>query len=213
MFKYSNDNKRYHTVNYFFRNKFNSKVLKIPLDANFSCPNKVTGGCIYCKDNSSSTIINSNDNLLKQFNDAKEVMDKKWPNSRYIAYFQAGTNTFDEVHKLKEIYESVISLPNVIGISIATRPDSITDECLEYLITLNKKTFLTIELGLQSSNNETLQFINRGHNKENFTNCFNKLKKNNIFTVAHIINGLPYENKDDMINTVKYLNDIDINGI
>ncbi len=213
MFKYTLDNKRYHTLNYFFKNKFKSKVIKIPIDADFTCPNKVTGGCIYCKDNSKANIISAEKNIIKQFNLTKQIMDKKWPNSKYIAYFQSGTNTYGDVSKLKLIIDELLTIKNVIGISIGTRPDSINDEWFNYLNQLNKETFLTVELGLQSSNNSTLKLINRGHTKEDFTNCVRKLKKINVFTVAHIINGLPFENNTDMINTAKYLNNLKIDAV
>lgn len=213
MFKNTLDNKRYHTLNYFFKKKFKSKVVKIPIDADFTCPNKITGGCIYCKDNSKANIIIKNDNLIEQFYKTKEIMDRKWPNSKYIAYYQAGTNTNKTVEELKKIFDPFLKIDNVIGISIATRPDCISEECLEYLKELNKKTFLTIELGLQSQKNETLTLINRGHTVEDFTKCVNKLRKNNIFTVAHIINGLPFETKEDMIDTAKYLNKLNINAV
>lgn len=213
MFEYTLDNKKYHTLNYFLKNKFGNKIIKIPIDASFDCPNKKTGGCIYCKDYSKANIIINEKNLIKQFENTKKIMEQKWPNAKYIAYFQSGTNTYDTVDNLKNVFEQFITLPNVVGISIATRPDSITDECLSYLKELNKKTFLTIELGLQSQKNETLKIINRGHTKEDFTNCVNKLKLNDIFTVAHIINGLPFETKDDMIATAKYLNNLNINAI
>lgn len=213
MFKNTLDNKRYHTLNYYFKNKFNSKVVKIPIDAGFDCPNKLTGGCIYCKEYSAANIIIKEQNLIKQFEHTKGIMEKKWPNSKFIAYFQSGTNTYGSVEKLKNTFEQFLELPNVIGLSIATRPDSITDECLEYLSELNKKTFLTVEIGLQSQNNETLKLINRGHTKEDFTACVNKLHDKNIFTVAHIINGLPFETKEDMFKTVKYLNDLNIDAV
>ena len=213
MFKYSLDNKKYHTLNFFFRNKFGKKVFKVPLDAGFSCPNKRLGGCIYCSNNSKSNITIDSNDILKQFNSAKEVLEKKWPNSYYIAYFQAGTNTYGNIDILKEYIDRVKNLDNVVGISIATRPDCLSKEYLEYFSKLNKETFLTIELGLQSSNNKTLQYINRGHDVKAFTEAVNELKKRKIFTVAHIINGLPYETKEDMINTVKYLNDLGIDGI
>lgn len=213
MFKYTLDNKRYHTLNYFLKNKFNSKVIKIPINANFSCPNKKTGGCIYCKDYSKANIIIDEDNLVKQFENTKKIMEKKWPNSKYIAYFQSGTNTYDTVDKLKSVFEEFVTLENVVGISIATRPDSIDDECFKYLSDLNKRTFLTIELGLQSQNDETLKLINRGHTKDDFTKCATKLKELNIYTVAHIINGLPFETKEDMLKTAKYLNEINIDAV
>jgi len=214
MFKYTLDNKRYHTLNYFYRTKFNNKVFKVPLDANMSCPNKINGiGCIYCSSNSKSNIINSNDTIKDQFTNNIKIMEKKWPNSYYIPYFQAGTNTFAPLIELKNLYESLINEDKVVGLAIATRPDTLSNEVIEYLGELNKKTFLTIELGLQTSNEETLKFINRGHDVNCFINAVKKLKEKNIFVVAHIINGLPYEKEEDMLNTVKLLNDINIDGI
>ena len=214
MFKYTLDNKRYHTLNYFYRTKFNSKVFKVPLDAHMSCPNKINGnGCIYCSDNSKSNIINSNESIKEQFLNNIKILENKWPNSLYIPYFQAGTNTFAPLNELKQLYESLINYPKVVGIAIATRPDSLSDELIDYLGELNKKTFLTIELGLQTSNNKTLDFIKRGHNVKCFVDAVKKLHNKGIFVVAHIINGLPYEDEEDMINTVKLLNDINIDGV
>jgi len=214
MFKYSLDNKRYHTLNYFYRTKFNNKVFKVPIDAHMSCPNKINGnGCIYCSDNSKSNIINSNDSIKEQFINNIKIMENKWPNSFYIPYFQAGTNTFAPLNKLKSLYESLLNYPKVVGLAIATRPDSLSDEIINYLGELNKKTFLTIELGLQSTNNTTLEFIKRGHDVECFINAVKKLKEKNIFVVAHIINGLPYETEEDMLNTVRLLNELNIDGI
>ena len=214
MFKYTLDNKRYHTLNYFYRTKFNNKVFKVPIDAHMSCPNKLNGtGCIYCSDYSKSNIINSNESIQEQFLNNIKVLENKWPNSYYIPYFQAGSNTFAPLEELKELYESLLNYDKVVGIAIATRPDCLSDEIIDYLALLNKKTFLTIELGLQSSNNKTLEFIKRGHNVECFTNAVKKLQQKGIFVVAHIINGLPYETEEDMLNTIKYLNDLNIDGI
>ena len=213
MFKYTLDNKRYHTYNYFLKNKFHQKVFKVPLDINSTCPNKETGGCIYCSNNSISNISNSKVDIIDQFTNVKNTMEKKWPNSLYIPYFQSGTNTYRSVYELKPLIEKLLKLPNVVGISIATRPDSINDEWIKYLNELNKETFLSIELGLQSSNEETLKYINRGHDVTCFTNTVRELKKLNIFTVAHIINGLPTDTKEDMLNTAKYLNNLGIDGI
>ena len=214
MFKYTLDNKRYHTLNYFYRTKFNNKVFKVPLDAHMSCPNKINStGCIYCSDNSKSKIINSNESIKEQFINNIKILEQKWPNSFYIPYFQAGTNTFAPLNELKELYESLLNLPKVVGLAIATRPDTLSQEVIDYLGELNKKTFLTIELGLQTSNEKTLEFIKRGHDVKCFIDAVKKLHEKNIFVVAHIINGLPYETYDDMLNTVKLLNDININGI
>ena len=213
MFKNTLDNKRYYTLNYFFRQKFKQKVIKIPLDVNSSCPNQLNGGCIFCSNRSTSNISDATLDIVKQFNKGKEILEKKWPNGLYIAYFQSGTNTYGSVKTIKKFVDKLLVINNVVGISIATRPDTLSDDWLAYLNDLNKKTFLTVELGLQSSNEKTLNFINRGHTVNDFTKAVLKLQKRNIFTVAHIIDGLPYENKNDMINTIKYLNNLKISGI
>ena len=215
MFKYSNTNKRYHTLDYFYKQKFHSKVCKVNLDANFTCPN-IDGtvgykGCIYCLRGSSD--YDKNNDLLTQFKDKKNVMLRKWPNSKLIGYFQANTNTYAPVDVLKEKYELILKQEGVIGLSIATRCDAISDECLDYLTNLNKKTYLTIELGLQTIHEKTSILINRCHSLKDFDDMVNKLRKRNINVVVHIINGLPYETKDMMIETVKYLNKLDIQGI
>lgn len=217
-FKYSNTNKRYHTLDYFYKNKFHEKVFKVSLNAGFSCPNldgtKGFGGCIYCSKSGSGEFGgNKEDSLIKQFNEIRDRMLKKWPKAKYIGYFQARTNTYAPVEKLKNIYEKILKQDNVIGLNIATRSDSITDECLNYLEELNNKTYLTIELGLQSTKKETNKLINRCETLDEFENMVKKLRKRNINVVVHIINGLPYETKEDMLNTVKYLNKLDIQGI
>lgn len=217
-FKYSDSNKRYHTLDYFYKKKFKSKVFKVSLNGGFTCPNKDgkvgTRGCIYCSRTGSGEFAgNIKDNLLKQFDDVKEMMSKKWPNSKYIAYFQANTNTYAPLDVLKEKYETVYKLPNVVGLSIATRPDSIEDDVYDYLEKLSKETYLTVELGLQSIHEKTNKIINRCHSLECFNKAVKELRKRNINVVVHIINGLPYETKEMMIDTVKYLNNLDIQGI
>ena len=212
-FQYTLDNKRYHTLNYFYKQKFGQKVFKVSLNAGFLCPNYEKGGCIFCSHQSGDFAGNPNDELITQFKKIKAQMEHKWPNGLTIAYFQAGTNTFAPLPVLKEKYESVLSLPNVIGLDIATRSDAITNETMDYLEELSKKTFLIVELGLQSIHAKTLRFINRGHTLENFTNCVKELKKRGIYTVVHIINGLPGETKEDMLETVKYLNELAIDGL
>ncbi len=215
MFKYSLDNKRYHTLNYYYKEKYGKKTFKVSLNAGFSCPNKVNGqGCIFCSKLGSGDFAGPKDkDLVTQFNEVKEIMEKKWPNSYYIGYFQANTNTFAPVDILKEKYETILKLPNVVGLNIATRSDCISKECYEYLSDLNKRTDLTIELGLQSCKKETLELINRGHDLNNFTKAVKELQKRHIKVVVHIINGLPNETEDDMLNTVKYLNSLKIDGL
>lgn len=216
MYKYSLDNKRYTTLNYFYKNKFGKKVCKVSLNAGFSCPNKINGGkgCIFCSKLGSGDFAgNYKDDLKTQFNQVKEIMEKKWSDAYYIGYFQANTNTFAPVSILKEKYETILNLDNVVGLSIATRCDAIDEDVFNYLEELNKKTFLTIELGLQSIHKETLKLINRGHGIKEFDNCVKKLKEKNIRVVVHIINGLPFETKEMMLDTVKHLNDLGIDGI
>ncbi len=216
MFKYTLDNKRYHTLNYYFKNKYGKKTFKVPLNGNFSCPNKEKDGhgCIFCSRLGSGDFAgNVLDPLDIQFKKGIEMMEKKWPNSYYIGYFQANTNTYAPLNELKQKYELILKQPNVVGLNIATRSDSISKECYDYLEELSHKTNLIVEIGLQSIHDKTLQFINRGHDLNNFEQCIKELKKRNIETVVHIINGLPNETKEDMIETVKYLNKLNINGI
>lgn len=213
-FKYSLDNKRYHTLNYFYKAKFGQKICKISLNGNFSCPNFKNGnGCIFCSHGSGDFAGNKSDDLVTQFLEIKNKMNQKWKNTKYIAYFQANTNTYAPLNELKEKYETVLKLPDVVGLSIATRSDAIEEECLDYLEKLNKKTFLTVELGLQSMHDKTLKLIQRGHDLNNFETCVKELQKRNISVVVHIINGLPYETKEMMLETVKYLNQLHIDGI
>ena len=214
MFIYSDDNKRYHTLNYFLRKKFKQKVFKVSLNAGMGCPNIKNGhGCIYCSNKSGDFAGNVNDDLETQFENVKNRMIKKWPVASYIAYFQSGTNTYAPLPVLKKNFETVLKIPNVVGLSIATRSDAIKKEVYDYLSDLNKRTFLTVEIGLQTIHESTLSLINRGHTKENFETCIKELQKRHIFTVVHIINGLPYETKEMMLETVKYLNDLKIDGL
>ena len=212
-FLYTLDNKRYHTLNYFYKQKFGKKVFKVSLNAGLSCPNYKTGGCIFCSHQSGDFAGNPHDDLITQFQNIKNMMEKKWPGSLTIAYFQAGTNTYAPLSVLKEMYESVLKIENVVGLSIATRSDAISDEVMDYLEELSHRTFLTIELGLQSIHEKTLKFINRGHTLENFKECVLKLKERGLNVIVHIINGLPGETKEDMVETVKYLNSLGIDGI
>lgn len=213
MFKNTLDNKRYHTLNYFFKKKFGQKVFKVPLDINSICPNQASGGCIYCSNKSVASISDNSLDILEQFENGRKIMEQKWPDSLYIPYFQSGTNTYNDKNLVKGYVDKLLMIPKVVGIDIATRPDCLSDEWLDYLEDLNKKTFLIVELGLQSSNDNTLRFINRGHDSKTFKDAVEKLHARNIFVVAHIINGLPYETKEDMINTIKFVNDCKVDGI
>lgn len=217
-FIYSDTNKRYHTLDYYFKNKFNSKVFKVSLNGGFTCPNKDGtkgfGGCIFCSESGSGEFAgNIKQSLTEQFYNIKNMLLNKWPNSKYIAYFQANTNTYAPLVELKEKYEEVLKIEGVIGLAIGTRPDSIADDVLDYLDELNKRTYLNVELGLQTIHPKTSALINRGHDLECFEGMVKELRKRNINVIVHIINGLPYETKEMMLETVKYLNNLDIQGI
>ena len=218
MFKYTLDNKRYHTLNYFYKMKFGTKVFKLSLNGGFSCPNLDGtvgyGGCIYCSKTGSGEFGGDRSkSLSEQVEDMKKIVNKKQIPCKYIGYFQARTNTHASVDILKKKYEEVLSCSDIIGLNIATRCDAISDECLEYLTELNKKTFLTIELGLQTIHKKTSELINRCHSLDDFDLMVKKLRERHIKVVVHIINGLPYEDEVMMLETVKHLNKLDIQGI
>ena len=218
MFKYSLDNKRYHTLNYYYKNKFGIKVFKVSLNGGFSCPNLDGtvgfGGCIYCSKSGSGEFGgNKEKSLTEQFYEMKEIVNKKHIPCKYIGYFQARTNTYADLDTLKRKYEEVLAIPDVIGLNIATRCDAISDECLEYLTELNKRTLLTIELGLQTIHEKTSKLINRCHTLEQFDSMVKRLRERHINVVVHIINGLPYETEEMMLDTIRHINTLDIQGI
>ncbi|WP_434796719.1 TIGR01212 family radical SAM protein [Terrisporobacter vanillatitrophus] len=218
-FKYAfDDNKRYHTWNYYLRNTFGEKIFKVSINAGFSCPNidgKVAyGGCTYCsKEGSGDFAGNPKDDLIKQFKEIKEMMLKKWPSAKYIGYFQAYTNTYAPLEVLKEKYETILEQDDVVGLSISTRPDCLEDDVVEYLGELNKRTNLWVELGLQTIHDSTSKIINRGHDYETFIEGVKKLKAKNINIVVHIINGLPGEDHNMMMETAKAVADLNVHGI
>lgn len=207
-FKYSDDNKRYHTWNYHLRHKFGQKVFKVALNGGFTCPNidgtKGVGGCTYCSSLGSGDFAgNVNEDILDQFNEVRVRMHKKWHDALYIPYFQANTNTYAPVEYLKSKFEPVLNQENVVGLSIATRADCILDEVLEYLCELNKRTYLIVELGLQSIYDATGERINRCHTYEEFLNGYNRLRENGINICVHLIDGLPGETKEMMIESAR----------
>jgi len=217
-FSHSNTNKRYYTLDYFYKQKFGRKISKISLNAGFTCPNKDgtkgIGGCIYCSRLGSGDFAgNPKDDIVEQFMQIKKVMDAKWPDALYIGYFQANTNTYAKTDILKQKFEPILALPGVVGLAIATRCDALSDECLDYLEELNKRTFLTVELGLQTIHERTSNWIRRGHTLKEFEDAVLKLRERKIDVVVHIINGLPGEDTEMMMDTVRYLNTLDIQGV
>ncbi len=202
--------KRYHSLNYFLRNKFNQKVFKISLDGGFSCPNRdgtiSSGGCLFCSESGSGDYAGSRTlSIGKQFCDVKEMMNKKWKEGKYIAYFQAFTNTYAPVEELREKYNEAIKQEGVVALAIATRPDCLGDDVLDLLEEINKDIYVWVELGLQTVSDETARKINRGYKLEVYEEAIRKLKERNIDFVTHCIFGLPGETKEDMLKTVDYV--------
>jgi len=216
---YMTKEKPYNTLNNYYRSRYGQKVFKISLNGGFTCPNKDgksgTGGCIYCTISGSGDFAgNKQDSLPVQFKKIKDMMHQKWDQGKYIAYFQANTNTYDTPQRLKALYDEALMLDsNIVGLSIATRCDALNDEIYDLLESYNDKTDLTVELGLQSIHEETEIFMNRCHTLDCFDKAVKELRKRNISVVVHIINGFPNEDKKMMIETVKHLNKLDIQGI
>ena len=206
-FKYTLDNKRYHTWNYFLNQKFGEKVFKVALNGGFTCPNidgtKGTGGCTYCLSGSGDFAGDQRQDVVTQFNEVKEKMHKKWPKAKYIPYFQANTNTYAPLSVLKEKFEPVLCQDGVVGLSVATRADCLSKEVLDYLCELSKRTYLMVELGLQTIFDETGDRINRCHSYAEFLKGFEELKKRGINTCVHLILGLPGETREMMLESAK----------
>lgn len=206
-FIFSNDNKRYHTLAYHNKKIFGKKVFKAVIDAGFTCPNKDgtkgVGGCIFCSGGSGYFTGSAIIPIKTQIDNELNRIRQKNPGAKAIAYFQANTNTYADVKKLREIYMPVLSYSDIIGISIGTRADCLSDETVDFLTELSQKTYLTVELGMQSIHKKTIEFIKRGYDHETFLEGFKKLKSHGIRTCIHIINGLPNESFDDMLETAK----------
>ncbi len=214
-----NENKRYNSLSNYYKNKYNKKVFKISLNGNFTCPNldgKLSHkGCIYCSELGSGDFAGNKVKPIKeQYNEVKERMLSKWPDAYYIPYLQANTNTYGSLNKIKSLIDEILDIKDdIVMISLSTRCDCLDDDILNYLSEVNKIMPIQVELGLQSSKQESLDFINRCHTVDCVTQAVNKLRKHNIEVVLHIINGLPNESKEDMINTAKYCNSLDIQGV
>lgn len=222
-FKYSDSNKRYHTQNYYFKQRFGCKVIKVSLNGGFTCPNidgtKGTGGCTYCSAKGSGDFGGDPVKpLCEQYDDVRRLFNRKWKNDKkdnvlYIPYFQANTNTYAPLEHLKALYEEVLSFDGAVGLAVSTRPDCITDETADYLAELSKRTYLTAELGLQTIHDVTAEKINRCHTYADFLDGYEKLHSRGINVCVHIINGLPGETHHMMLETAKAVSKLDIHSI
>ncbi|MCZ8541598.1 TIGR01212 family radical SAM protein [Psychrobacillus psychrodurans] len=217
-FPFPSDGKRYFTWNRYLRDIFGMKIFKVALDAGFDCPNRdgtvAFGGCTFCSVAGSGDFAGDKvDPIPVQFEKIKTNMHEKWKNGKYIAYFQAYTNTHAPLPVLKEKFEAALALEGVIGLSIATRPDCLPDDVVEYLAELNKRTFLWIELGLQTIHERTANLVNRAHDFPSYIEGVTKLRKHGIPICTHIINGLPLENREMMMETAREVAKLDVQGI
>ncbi len=204
----------YYSFDKFLREKFDGvKTWKIPINAGFSCPNKdgkiSKKGCIYCDAYSSGLITTFHLSIQEQI----ELFINRRPESQFIAYYQANTNTYAPVDKLREMYNIIFKYENIKGLFIGTRPDAIKDNVYPLLDEINQKTYFTVELGLLSIHQKSLTFLNRNHSYDDFLITFNKLKQLNIDTVIHLIIGIPGETKEDMLKTIEQINKIKPAGV
>jgi radical SAM protein (TIGR01212 family) len=216
---YINNQHKYYTLDFYLQQQFQTKVFKVSLNGNFSCPNRdgtiSHNGCFYCSEKGSGDFAGDMELSLKeQFDQVRTNIHKKWPEAKYIAYFQANTNTYGPLDKLKSLFEEAITLDeNIVALSIATRPDCLNDEIIEYLGELNNRIPVWVEIGLQTIHEKTAKAINRGHDLQTFNNAVIQLRQKKIEIIVHIINGLPGETKPMMIDTLNYINKIDIQGL
>lgn len=200
---------KYTTLNNYLKERFGKKVYKIALNGGFTCPNRDgsidTRGCIFCSKGGSGDFAESPDlTITEQIGNGKKRLEKKIKNGKYIAYFQAFTNTYAPVERLRTIYEEAINNPDIVALSIGTRPDCLEDDVLALLDELNKIKPIFVELGLQTINEDTARYIRRGYTLEVYDKAVADLHKIGINVVTHIILGLPNESKEDMLNSVKY---------
>ena len=200
--------KRYRTWSGELRRRYGQKVCKIPLNAGFGCPNRDgtcgISGCTYCSGLQSGDFGGDPSlSIEEQFAQMRAVFDKKWPGAQYIAYFQAGTNTYAPVDVLQSFFEPVLAFPDVVGLAVATRADCLPEPVLDYLADLSCRTDLTVELGLQTVHDETARRIGRGHDYETFLCGYRALTYRGIRVCIHLINGLPGENRRMMLQTAR----------
>lgn len=197
------------------RSRFPFRVQKISVDAGFTCPNRdgriSTEGCIFCNNRTfNPSYCDSRHSVSQQLEEGKRFFARKYPDMKYLAYFQAYTNTYASLDRLKALYEEALGVEDVVGIVIGTRPDCMSDELLDYLSSLNERTFLIVEYGIESANDLTLQFINRGHTFEQSRQAISKTHQRGILTGGHIILGLPGEDAEESIRQASLISALDL---
>lgn len=212
------NDKRYHTLDYELKKIFGEKTIKLSIDGNFTCPNRdgTVGktGCIFCSERGSGDFTSDrNKSITEQIIEQKQIMSNKWISNTYIAYFQNYTNTYDTVENLRIKFYEALNNKDIKGIAIATRPDCINEEVVELLHEINSKTFLWIELGLQTIHDKSAKFLRRGYNLSQFDIAVKLLMNKNIKTVVHLILGLPKETNKEILDSVKYVSNLNVWGI
>lgn len=216
-YRYSDTNKRYYTQSYYLKERFGCKVMKISLNCGFTCPNidgsKGVGGCTYCSAGSGDFAGDPQKSVTEQFYEVKARMNEKWHEGLYIPYFQANTNTYGPVERVKALTEEALSLENVVGTAISIRPDCISGDMLRFLEALSKRTYLTVELGLQTVHDRTAANINRCHSYEDFLKCYRRLHECGINVCVHLINGLPGESREMMLESAREMAKLDLHSI
>lgn len=200
----------YTTLNSYLKDRFGCKVYKIALDGGFTCPNRDgtvgTGGCIFCSKGGSGDFAESREkSISEQIADGKKRVSKKIKNGKYIAYFQAFTNTYAPVERLRELYTEAISQPDIAALSIGTRPDCLGEDVLALLDEMNKRVPVFVELGLQTIHEDTARYIRRGYDLSVYDKAVADLHKIGVNVVTHLIIGLPGESKEDMLRSVEYV--------
>jgi uncharacterized protein len=210
--------RRFNDFSSHFRRLFNQRVQKISLDTGFTCPNRDgtrgRGGCTYCNNKSFNPLYcNLEISITDQLNRGIDFFAKKYPDMLYLAYFQAYTNTYAPLENLKILYNEALQHPKVIGLVVATRPDCVNDEILDFLQSLSEKVYVMVEYGVESHLNRTLQIINRGHTFEESVKAIEATAKRNIRTCAHLILGLPGETYDDFMNQAKIISQLPVENL
>ena len=207
------DERRFNAYSHYCRTNFGGRIQKLPVDAGFSCPNRVSrthGGCTYCANNAfTPSYLAENKDIATQLEHGKRFFEKPYPsNNGYFAYFQAYTNTLAPLSVLRDKFETALQVPDIKGLIISTRPDCLPEEVMDYLSELNILTHLTVELGVESFHNETLTHIHRGHTVESTFEAFANLHSRKISTGAHLIFGLPDEKPEQWLSDVQLLNEL-----
>ena len=205
----------YYDYGTWIRSRFPFRVQKISVDAGFTCPNRdgrlSTGGCIYCDNRTfNPAYCQRQDSITQQLEAGKQFFARKYPEMKYLAYFQAYTNTYASLDHLRRLYEEALSVKDVVGLAIGTRPDCVSDELLDYLEDLNRHCFLLMEYGVESTNDETLRRINRGHTFEQSRLAIEKTHQRGILTGAHIILGLPGEDAQENLRQASAISSLPI---